>query len=238
MKKIIWAAVASTVLMACNTATDYPNVILETTAGNIELMLYDSTPLHSSNFVKLVGEGYFDSLLFHRVIADFMIQGGDPDSRYAPHDALLGEGDPDYTIESEFRLPDIFHRRGVLAAAREGDDVNPEQRSSASQFYIVWGKQFTDEELDAVQLQLDRRTAGSVKLTPEMRQTYRTTGGTPHLDGQYTVFGEVVDGLEVVDAIDHTATDQNDRPTEDVRILKARLVEHSAARKVSNQRPK
>ena len=199
-------------------------VVMETTEGTIVLKLYDQTPLHRDNFRSLVAEGAFDSLLFHRVIQDFMIQGGDPDSKYAEPGVLLGEGDRDYTVPAEFRLEDgIFHRRGVLAGAREGADVNPEQRSSAMQFYIVWGKIFDDAGLDKVQERLDNRTGGRVKLTPEMREVYKTVGGTPHLDGQYTVFGEVVSGLDVVDAIQRVPTDENDRPLTDVRIIKAYL---------------
>ena len=197
---------------------------METTKGTIELKLYDATPLHRDNFKTLVSEGAYDSLLFHRVIKDFMIQGGDPDSKNAEPGMLLGEGDRPYTVPAEFRLDEgIFHRRGVLAAAREGDDVNPEQRSSAMQFYIVWGRVFDDEGLDRMQERLDQRTGGTVKLTPEMRDVYKTIGGTPHLDGQYTVFGEVVSGLDVVDAIQQVDTDENDRPLEDVRILHAYL---------------
>lgn len=197
---------------------------METTMGTIELKLYDATPLHRDNFRNLVSEGAYDSLLFHRVIKDFMIQGGDPDSKYAESGAFLGDGDKPYTVAPEFRLDDgIFHRRGVLAAAREGDDVNPEQRSSAMQFYIVWGRVFDDDGLDHEQERLDQRTGGRVKLTPEMREEYKTIGGTPHLDGQYTVFGEVVSGLDVVDAIQHVETDENDRPLHDVRILRAYL---------------
>lgn len=201
-----------------------PRVVMETTMGNIELKLYNETPLHRDNFISLVKESAYDSLLFHRVIRDFMIQGGDPDSKNAEPGALLGEGDLPYTIPSEFRLDKgIFHRRGVLAAAREGDDVNPEQRSSAMQFYIVWGRVFDDESLDRLQERLDQFTGGKVKLTPQMREAYRTVGGTPHLDGQYTVFGEVVSGLEVVEAIQNVATDHNDRPLDDIRIIRAYL---------------
>ena len=219
---IIVLAVIMTLVTSCKKKET--RVVMETTKGDIELKLYDATPLHRDNFKNLVEEGAYDSLLFHRVIKNFMIQGGDPDSKYAEPGVLLGEGDRPYTIPAEFRLDDgIFHRRGVLAAACEGDDVNPEQRSSAMQFYIVWGKVFTDEELDKVQNRLDKYTAGSVKLTPEMREVYKTVGGTPHLDGQYTVFGEVVSGLDVVDAIQQVATDTNDRPLEDVRIIRAYL---------------
>ena len=212
----------ATLLAGCRQKETH--VVMETTMGTIELKLYDETPLHRDNFVQLVKENAFDSLLFHRVIQDFMIQGGDPDSKHAAPGALLGEGDRPYTLPAEFRLEQgIYHRRGVIASAREGDDVNPEQRSSAMQFYIVWGRVFDDEGLDMVQERLDQRTGGSVRLTPEMREVYKTVGGTPHLDGQYTVWGEVVDGLDVVDAIQHVPTDDNDRPLEDVRILRTYL---------------
>lgn len=222
-KAILAFALLGTLMLAgCRQKETY--VVMETTMGTIELKLYDETPLHRDNFVKLVKENAFDSLLFHRVIQDFMIQGGDPDSKHAAPGVLLGEGDRPYTLPAEFRLEQgIYHRRGVIASAREGDDVNPEQRSSAMQFYIVWGKIFDDEGLDKVQERLDQRTDGRVRLTPEMREVYKTVGGTPHLDGQYTVWGEVVDGLDVVDAIQRVPTDANDRPLEDVRILRAYL---------------
>ena len=197
-------------------------MVFETTKGTIELKLYNATPLHRDNFLSLVKEGAYDSLLFHRVIKDFMIQGGDPDSKNAAPGALLGEGDRPYTIPAEFRLEEgIFHRCGALAAARESDDVNPEQRSSAMQFYIVWGSVCTDERLDYIQERLDQITGGKVKFTSQMREVYKTVGGTPHLDGQYTVFGEVISGLDVVDLIQQVDTDENDRPLQDVRILRA-----------------
>lgn len=225
MKKIVTIitfAVVVTLLTSCKQKEVH--VVMETTKGNIELKLYDATPLHRDNFKMLVEEGAYDSLLFHRVIRDFMIQGGDPDSKYAEHGTQLGDGDRPYTIPAEFKLDEgIFHRRGVLAAARESDDVNPEQRSSAMQFYIVWGKTFDDEGLDNVQKRIDNYTNGRVKLTPDMREVYKTVGGTPHLDGQYTVFGEVVSGLDVVDAIQQVTTDTNDRPIEDIRIIRAYL---------------
>ena len=223
MKRLFILALLSSALclVSCNKEKE-TFVVMETTKGTIELKLYDATPLHRDNFLSLVKEGAYDELLFHRVIKDFMIQGGDPDSRNAAPGALLGEGDRPYTVPAEFRLEEgIFHRRGALAAARESDDVNPEQRSSAMQFYIVWGSVFTDERLDYVQQRLDQATDGKVKFTPEMREVYKTVGGTPHLDGQYTVFGEVVSGLDVVDTIQQVATDENDRPLEDVRILRA-----------------
>lgn len=196
-------------------------VLLETTAGNIRISLYDETPLTRDNFLKLTKMGIYDSLLFHRVIKDFMIQSGDTNSKHAKPGQLLGTGDFDYTTEAEFRLPQIFHRRGVVAMAREGDDVNPERRSSACQFYIVWGKIFDDAGIAKVQERIDSATQGQVKLTPEMIEVYKTTGGTPHLDGQYTVFGEVVEGMDVVDQIQQAKTDKNDRPLEDIRILRA-----------------
>ena len=230
--KLSWSLLALCIAaVSCMTSCKKKevHVVMETTMGTIELKLYDATPLHRDNFKTLVSEGAYDSLLFHRVIKDFMIQGGDPDSKKAGPGMLLGEGDMPYTVPAEFRLDEgIFHRRGVLAAAREGDDVNPEQRSSAMQFYIVWGRVFDEEGLDKMQERLDQRTSGTVKLTPEMREVYKTTGGTPHLDGQYTVFGEVVSGLDVVDAIQQVATDENDRPLEDVRILRAYLKYASA----------
>ena len=199
-----------------------PEVLLETTEGNIRIALYNETPRHRDNFLRLVDEHFYDSLLFHRVISNFMIQAGDPDSRHAEPGAELGEGDLGYTIEPEFRLPDIFHRRGVVAAASEGDDVNPERRSSACQFYIVCRKTLSTATIKQVQLRLDTLTNNQVKLTPEQISTYRRIGGTPHLDGQYTVFGEVVEGMDVVDRIQRKDTDDNDRPVYDVRILRAR----------------
>lgn len=223
MKKLFYCwAVAASLLCLASCKQKEVHVVLETDCGTIELKLYNQTPQHRDNFRALVTEGAYDSLLFHRVIRDFMIQGGDPDSKTAAPGVLLGEGDRPYTVPAEFRLDEgIYHRRGTLAAAREGDDVNPAQRSSAMQFYIVWGQIFDEEGLDKVQKRLDARTDGRVKLTPAMRETYKTVGGTPHLDGQYTVFGEVVSGLDVVDAIQNVATDSNDRPLQDVRILRA-----------------
>ena len=207
--------------MQLDAQTTSTEVLLETTKGNIRIALYDETPQHRDNFLKLTKMGSYDSLLFHRVIKDFMIQSGDIFSKNAKPGQLLGMGDYDYTQEAEFRLPQIFHRRGVVAAAREGDQKNPERRSGASQFYIVWGKVYDDRRLDYTQQKLDSITQGQVKLTPEMREVYKTIGGTPHLDGQYTVFGEIVEGMDVVEAIQQVSTDKNDRPLDDIRILKA-----------------
>ena len=205
-------------------AQERAEVMLETTEGNIRIALFNETPQHRDNFMKLVRMQFYDSLLIHRVIKDFMIQGGDLTSRNAKPGQLLGAGELDYTIEPEFRLPRIYHRRGVIAAARESDKVNPERRSGAAQFYIVWGKIYDDRMITKVQERLDSATNGQVKLTSEMIETYKTVGGTPHLDGQYTVFGEVTEGLDVVDHIQKMATDKNDRPTKDVRILGVRII--------------
>ena len=214
------------VLMVCSVKgqTSTSEVLLETTAGNIRIALFDETPQHRDNFLKLVQEHVYDTLLFHRVIKDFMIQSGDLHSKHAQPGQRLGSGDYNYTIEAEFRLPKIFHRRGMVAMAREGDRVNPEQRSSACQFYIVWGRVYNDARLMKIQERLDTTTHGRVQLTPEMQEVYKTVGGIPHLDGQYTVFGEVVEGLDVVDRIQQSATDPYDRPLEDVRILRATVI--------------
>jgi peptidyl-prolyl cis-trans isomerase B (cyclophilin B) len=199
-------------------------VLLETSEGNVRLALYNETPLHRDNFLKLVRMHVYDSLLFHRVVKDFMIQGGDLNSKHARPGQRLGTGELDYTIEPEFRLPQYYHRRGVLAAAREPDEVNPEMRSGACQFYIVWGRQFNDVGIGKIQERLDTLTHGRVQLTEEMIETYKTVGGAPHLDGQYTVFGEVVDGLDVVGRIQQMPTDKYHRPVTDVRILRATIV--------------
>jgi peptidyl-prolyl cis-trans isomerase B (cyclophilin B) len=200
------------------------DVELVTTDGTIVLRLFDSTPLHRDNFLRLVKAGYYDSVLFHRVIKNFMIQGGDPNSKTAKAGEALGNGGPGYKIPAEFR-PSLFHYKGVLAAAREGDAVNPEKQSSGSQFYIVQGKKFTDAGLDSVETFRLKR-----KLPAEHRAVYKTLGGTPHLDQNYTVFGEVVKGVDVLDKIATEPTSQNpkDRPVTDVRIIKAQLIKRKA----------
>jgi len=195
------------------------DVLLQTSYGDIVIRLSDSTPLHRDNFLKLVKAHYYDSVLFHRVIRNFMIQGGDPNSKHAKPGEPLGEGGPDYTIPAEFRTT-LFHKKGVIAAAR---DNNPEKASSGSQFYIVQGKVFTDAGLDSVETyRLNGR-----KIPTEQREVYKTIGGTPHLDQNYTVFGQVVKGLDVVDRIASVPTSKGqdrDRPLEDVRIINAKLV--------------
>jgi cyclophilin family peptidyl-prolyl cis-trans isomerase len=243
-------------------------VELETTLGNIVVELYNETPQHRDNFIKLVKEGYYDGVLFHRVIKDFMIQTGDGNSKTAGADTPLGDGDPGYTIPAEFVYPKYFHKRGALAAARTGDQVNPERRSSGSQFYIVTGKIYGSEELKMMaqrladvqkqdifrrlvmenqtrikELQQNQDNAGlqelqnqliqqteaeaaksPVTMTDEQINAYTSIGGTPHLDGQYTVFGEVIQGMDVVDKIQNTTTGRMDRPTVDIKIIKATVL--------------
>lgn len=199
-------------------------VMMQTTAGNIRIELYNETPLHRDNFVRLVNEHFYDSLLFHRVIKNFMIQAGDPVSRHAQPGVFLGDSSLNYTIPAEIRTPQIYHKRGAVAMAREPDEVNPEQKSSSCQFYIVWGKRFSSQAIERVQERLDT-IKGGIKLTDEMISTYRKTGGTPHLDGTYTVFGEVTEGLDVIERIQAVMTDDDDRPVDDQRILKAIVVE-------------
>ena len=223
MRNFLLFVIAATILVSCSSKKEYI-VRMHTTAGVIDMKLYNETPKHRDNFVKLVGECYFDSLLFHRVIPDFMIQAGDPESKNAPAGKLLGEGGPGYSIDAEFMPEKYLHKRGALAAAREGDDVNPEKASAGSQFYIVWGNVYTTEQLKMLQERYKKATGREIDITPEQELVYTTVGGTPHLDGEYTVFGEVVNGLEVVDAIQRVRRDRNDRPLKDVRIMKAELI--------------
>ena len=198
------------------------DVLLETTMGDIVIRLSDSTPLHRDNFLKLVKIGYYDSVLFHRVIQNFMIQAGDPNSKQAKSGVPLGNGGPGYTVPAEFRTT-LFHKKGMLSAARTGDNVNPTKASSGSQFYIVQGKIFTDAGLDSLEtFRLNGR-----KIPAAQREVYKTIGGTPHLDQAYTVYGEVVKGLDVVDKIAAVQTSKGqdrDRPLQDVRIIKTKLI--------------
>ena len=190
-----------------------PQVVrLETTMGNIRVELSDETPRHRDNFLRLAREGRLDSTLFHRVIKDFMIQGGDPQSLVKTRDSI------DYTLPAEFRLPWLYHVRGALAAAREGDDVNPNMRSSGSQFYIVYGRSWGETALGKVRAMLDEK---GIEMNRDMWDDYLLHGGSPHLDGTYTVFGHVIDGMKVLKAIQAVPTDSTDRPVEDVILLKA-----------------
>jgi len=186
-------------------------VLIETSYGNMTVKLYNSTPLHRDNFLKLVRKGFYDGLFFHRVINQFMIQGGDPDSRTAKSGQLLGNGGLGYTVPAEF-VPGLYHKKGALAAARMGDNVNPQKASSSCQFYIVQGQVWNDAGLQMIQDRFGK------KFTQEQIETYKTIGGTPHLDGDYTVFGEVVEGLDVIDKIAAVPCGANDRPVEDVKM--------------------
>ena len=276
--KILLICLAFIALTACNAGSKRQTnhhmenekrtlVKLETTMGNITVALYNETPKHRDNFIKLVKEGVYDSTLFHRVIKQFMIQAGDPDSKNASDTAMLGSGDVGYTIPAEFN-PKFFHKKGVLAAARQGDDVNPEKASSGCQFYIVTGRKFTEPQLLGMENKISEQreealfdslarqhmkeiykmrkagdNAGLLELqdtleaqareladkeekfrfTPEQIKAYSTIGGAPHLDGSYTVFGEVTEGMEVVDNIEIAKTNRADRPIENIRILKASI---------------
>lgn len=243
-------------------------VEIKTTAGDIIMTLFNDTPLHRDNFVKLVGEGYYDGLLFHRVIPEFMAQTGDPFSRTATPGQLLGEGGPDYLVDAEIKYPEHFHRYGAVAAARQSDELNPERRSSGSQFYIVTGKKYTAGQLRSMERKLNReremeigrrlneqyrdsimslrkarnfsaltalqdeiieKTDAEMRANPfrfpeEVVEAYTTVGGIPHLDGEYTVFGQVVKGMDVVEKITQQPTDSMARPLEDVRILTVKIV--------------
>lgn len=190
---------------------DLTKVAISTPHGEIIIELFDETPLHRDNFLRLAEEGVYDGTLFHRVINAFMIQGGDPDSKNAQPGQQLGMGGPGYTIPAEF-VEGKYHEKGAVAAARQGDQVNPQKESSGSQFYIVQGRVFSHDELGI----LEQRSGRT--LTDEQKRIYTTTGGTPHLDGEYTVFGRVVEGLDVVDKIAATETDRSSRPIEDIAI--------------------
>jgi cyclophilin family peptidyl-prolyl cis-trans isomerase len=193
------------------------DVLIQTSMGDMMIRLSDSTPLHRDNFLKLVKVGFYDSVLFHRVIKDFMIQAGDPESKRAADGVGLGNGGVGYTVPAEFRTT-LFHKKGVIAAARTGDNVNPQKASSSCQFYIVKGKIFTDAGLDSLETFRLKR-----KLPAAHREVYKTIGGTPHLDQGYTVFGEVIKGFDVIDKISVVQTTR-DRPIENVRIIKAKLI--------------
>lgn len=209
----------ATILLGWSQKSDYQRkygegctfVKIETAYGDMVVKLYNETPQHRDNFTKLVGEGFYDGLIFHRVIKDFMIQGGDPQSRDARPDANLGNGNLGYTVPAEF-VPSLFHKKGVLAAARQGDQVNPTKASSSCQFYLVQGNIWNDKGLEMIEQRFGK------KLTDEQKAVYKSVGGTPHLDGDYTVFGEVVEGIEVIDKIAAVPCGPMDRPLEDVKM--------------------
>lgn len=203
------------------------DILMQTSMGDMLIRLSDSTPLHRDNFIKLVKQGYYDSILFHRVINNFMIQAGDPNSKNAPKGQPLGEGGPGYTVPAEFRKT-LFHKKGVIAAARQGDDVNPSKASSGSQFYITQGRVFSEAGLDSLEARRLKH-----KIPTEQRAVYTSVGGTPHLDQSYTVFGELVEGLDVIDKIAATPTSRGadrDRPLEDVRIINMKLAKRKKNR--------
>lgn len=216
MKKIIGILVLVFVVSINAEAKKKKNkfVEMQTSMGTIKIEVYQDVPQHAENFLKLVKEGFYDSLLFHRVIPSFMIQGGDPQSKGAMKGAMLGNGDVGYKVPAEFMLPTYYHKKGALAAAR---DNNPEKASSGCQFYLVVGKTFTDAELD----NMEKRNG--VKYSEQARTEYKTIGGTPHLDGAYTVYGQVVEGQDIVDAISVVARNSSDRPNDDVIIIKAKI---------------
>ena len=249
-------------------AKDDAKVLIHTSEGDITVLLYGDTPRHRDNFLKLVEENFYDSTLSHRVINEFMVQAGDPDSKTAKPGQQLGSGDPGYTIPAEFYYPHHFHKRGALSAARTGDQVNPKKESSGSQFYIVTGKKYSAAELSQMSEQMKQQAMynifdslanqnmdqirqmqqaqdnagltalkekfiaqaeeiaakGNYSIPADVAQVYETVGGTPFLDGQYTVFGEVLSGMDVVEKIEKAQTDRNDRPTSDIRILSAEVI--------------
>lgn len=186
-------------------------VLISTNYGDMKAILYNETPLHRDNFIKLVKEGYYDGTLFHRVIDGFMIQGGDPDSKTAKPKQMLGQGGPGYTIPAEFKQ-ELIHKKGALAAARMGDNVNPQKASSGSQFYIAQGKRYTSEELNMLQARMGKQ------FNQTQKDAYVNEGGVPFLDYEYTVFGQVIEGLEVIDKIAKVQKDRYDRPMEDVKM--------------------
>jgi peptidylprolyl isomerase/peptidyl-prolyl cis-trans isomerase B (cyclophilin B) len=210
----------SMILVACSASADdkETKVQIVTDLGKITVKLYNETPQHRDNFLKLVQEHKYDSLLFHRVIKQFMIQAGDINSKNAPGEMKLGDGDLDYKVPAEIVYPKYFHKAGALCAARQGDNVNPARESSATQFYIVTGKHFTDHDLDKME------QSRGIKFTPEQREAYKIEGGAPHLDGSYTVFGEVVKGMKVVRKIELVETDVNDRPIKNIKIKKVKIL--------------
>ncbi len=214
MKNIAYAAILSLLLLSCGQGGP-TYALIETEYGNMKMELYDSTPKHKANFIKLAEEGFYDGLLFHRVIPGFMIQGGDPDSKTAPPEQPLGQGGPGYTIEAEIGE---VHIKGAVAAARLGDEVNPQRASSGSQFYIVAGQKFDEAVLNQIEQQ------NGLQYSPEQRREYLEKGGYPPLDGAYTVFGRVVEGLEVIDKIAAAPRGQMDRPQQDIR-MKVSIIE-------------
>lgn len=194
------------------------HVLIQTNLGDIIIALYDETPLHRDNFIKLVNENYYDGILFHRIIKGFMIQAGDPDSKTATPAQQLGSGGPGYTIPAEFN-PSLIHKRGAVAAARTGDHLNPKKASSGSQFYIVDGQKWSMQDMNSIAMQTGKQ------FSEKAMATYTSVGGAPFLDGDYTVFGEVIEGLDVVDKIAAQEKNQADRPKTDIVIRSMKIIE-------------
>lgn len=225
MKKIILAlGLLLMQLSVYSQSVKRTEVLLQTSMGNVRIQLYNETPKHRDNFLKIVNTKQMDGMLFHRVVKDFMIQTGDPDSKKAKPGQVLGNHQIGKDFPAEIIYPQFFHKRGALAAARQPDNENPDKKSSGSQFYIVWGKKFSEHQLNFYQSVIDTVTNFKVKFTPEIRKVYQEVGGTPFLDGQYTIFGEVTEGLEVIDRIQQVEVDAWSRPKEDVKIIKAYVV--------------
>lgn len=214
-KKILFSVIVLTLMSFTmfQSSKKETKVEITTNYGSIKIKLYNETPQHRDNFIKLVKQGFYDSTLFHRVISNFMIQGGDPDSKDAQKGELLGEGDVGYTLPAEFNS-NYIHKKGALAAARQGDNVNPNKRSSGCQFYIVQGRKYSKDEVDNI----IKNKKDRVNYTEDQYKIYETIGGTPHLDMDYTVFGEVIEGLDVIDKIAAVKKDRRDRPVEDVKM--------------------
>ena len=233
MKKIAYLLLTISFcgLTACKTGTkkggnmDNETLVkIETTLGDIKVKLYNETPKHRDNFIKLAEDGVYEGTLFHRVIKDFMIQAGDPDSKNAPKGKMLGAGDVGYTLPAEFVYPKYFHKKGALSAARQGDNVNPKKESSGCQFYIVTGRKFSEAQMISMARGIVAKEP-ALKFSREQIEAYTTVGGTPHLDGEYTVFGEVIEGMDIVDKIQQVKTDRSDRPEEDVKIVKVEVLD-------------
>ena len=212
------AAVAALVSFHLQAQNDETLVLIDTDMGSFKIKLFNDTPKHRDNFIKNVNEHRYDGLLFHRVIKQFMIQAGDINSKDAPADKHLGDGELGYTIEPEIIFPKYIHKRGMIGAARIGDEENPKRESSATQFYIVTGKFYTEMDLNK------QEKENNMKFTPEQRKAYMLEGGAPHLDDKYTIFGQVVKGMDIVDKIQYVKTDENDRPLKNIKIKSMKIV--------------
>lgn len=224
MRRTVISLLFACVTAAFVSAAGRKAVVLQTTAGDIRIELYDETPAHRDNFLKLVRSHFYDSLLFHRVVRNFVVQAGDPGSKQAEPGRMLGAGTLPYRLPAEVRLPELYHKRGAVAMAREADEANPRRESDACQFYIVWGKRHSTAVVEAERERIDT-IGGGARMSDEMFETYRKVGGLPQLDGLYTVFGEVTMGMDVVEKMLDAETDDYDRPLYDIMIISARVEE-------------